>query len=185
MRLRIELGDEYFDESKMEFFYTNNVTIEMEHSLFTISKWEMKYKKPFIEKKEAKTKTEEEVKDYVKMMIINMDEKDITDDIVNTLFTKHSHKINEFINDNMTATTFRNEKKGHSSEIITSELIYYWMILNEIPVEFEHWHLSRLLTLIRICNIKNSPPKKRSARDIMSENNRINAARRAKYGSKG
>ena len=92
----------------------------------------------------------------------------------------------EYIGDSMTATTFSKEAdKAGNREIITSELIYYWMIASNIPFECQKWHLNRLITLIRICGIKNTPPKKRSRREIMSRNAALNAARRQQYNTKG
>lgn len=95
-------------------------------------------------------------------------------------------QISAYIDDPMTATTFRNDpSKRGSREGITAELIYYWMISQGIPVEFEKWHINSLLTLIRVCNVKNSPGKKMSAADITRRNEALNKARRAKHHSKG
>ena len=100
--------------------------------------------------------------------------------VYNNLTDKNIEDINEYIDKPMTATTFTSENKSPNREIITSELIYYWMFSLNIPMECQKWHLNRLLTLIRVCNIKNQPPKKMSRREIMSRNAQLNAARRKK-----
>lgn len=100
--------------------------------------------------------------------------------------SKNLKAVDAYINDKYSATTIRESEHGRrSSEIVTSELIYYWMVSLNIPFECQKWHLNRLLTLIRVCNIKNQPPKKRSKQDIMRENAALNAARRKKARSRG
>ena len=60
------------------------------------------------------------------------------------------------------------------------------MITAQIPFEAEKWHINRLFTLIRICDIKNnSGNNKMSKKDVYAYNRQLNAARRAKLGSKG
>ena len=170
---------ELFNEKKQEFIQVKGTNIELEHSLISISKWESKWKKPFVSDIE---KTTEETIDYIKCMLID-DKQSL---YVNYLTEENIKKINNYITDSMTATTFYDDKTtGKKKEIVTSELIYYWMIANNVPLECEKWHLNRLLTLIRICNIKNTPPKKMSKREILEKNAAINAARRKKLNSKG
>ena len=170
---------ELFNEKKQEFIQVKGTNIELEHSLISISKWESKWKKPFVSDIE---KTTEENIDYIKCMLIN-DKQRL---YINYLTEENIKKINNYITDSMTATTFYDDKTtGKKKEIVTSELIYYWMIANNVPLECEKWHLNRLLTLIRICNIKNTPPKKMSKREILEKNAAINAARRKKLNSKG
>lgn len=171
---------EAFDEIKGEFIYSKEQTLQLEHSLISISKWESKWCKPFISNDE---KSPEEVIDYVKCMTLNP----TVDDSVYRCLTKTNMKeINDYIDASMTATTFFEEKNGkRNREIITSELIYYWMIALNIPFECQKWHLNRLLTLIRVCNIKNQPPKKMSKKEIMSRNASLNAARKQKFNTKG
>ena len=107
-------------------------------------------------------------------------------DVYENLTSENVQAIINYINDPMTATVFYDEgPKGTSRETVTSELIYYWMISLQIPVEFEKWHLNRLMTLIRVCNVKNSPPKKMSQGDIMRRNAALNAQRKAKYNTRG
>ena len=171
---------EYWDETKLEFVYQKEQTLQLEHSLVSLSKWESKWKKPFLGKD---PKTDEETLDYVRCMTIT---QNVDPAVYLRLSNENICQINEYIEDPMTATTFRKEQaRQFNRETITSELIYYWMISNNIPPEYQKWHLNRLLTLIRVCNIKNNPPRKRSKGEIMRQNAALNAARRAKLGTKG
>ncbi len=111
--------------------------------------------------------------------------QNVNDNVYNSLTSKNIDEINKYIDAPMTATTFSDNTNSRSREIVTSELIYYWMISLNIPMECQKWHLNRLLTLIRVCNVKNTPPKKMSRREIMSRNAALNAARRKKLNSKG
>lgn len=171
---------ETFNEITGEFEYTREYTLQLEHSLVSISKWESKWCKPFLGKQE---KTTEEVIDYIKCMTLN---KGVGDNIYNCLSQANIRAINEYIEAPMTATTFHGNETGKKNgEQVTSELIYYWMIALQIPFECQKWHINRLLTLIRVCNIKNSPPKKMSKREIMSRNSALNAARKKQLSTKG
>lgn len=171
---------EAWDERKEEFVTTNEEQVlQLEHSLVSISKWESKWHKPFLGKTE---KTNEEAMDYIRCMTITQNVKPevysrITGPIIN--------QVNEYISDSMTATTFSSRNAGISREIITAELIYYWMISLNIPMECQKWHINRLLTLIRICNVKNAPAKKMSKREIASRYASLNAARRKQLNSRG
>lgn len=180
--------EEYWDPNKNEFI---NISFEeqnlsLEHSLVSISKWESRHHKPFLGKDE---KTEEEVIDYIKCMMIT---QNVAKEVYNYILKDKDilKKINDYIQDSMTATTFYEIKNTNqvgrpSKEIITSELIYYWMGSYQIPFTCEKWHLNRLLTLIRIYNIKNDNGKKMSKKEILSNNAALNAARRAKMNSRG
>lgn len=169
---------ELFDNSKQEFINIPSCKIELEHSLLSLSKWESKWKKPFI----SNNKTIEETMDYIKCMLLN-EKNDI---YIKYLSEDNIKSINDYISDPMTATTFyEDETTNRKKEIITSELIYYWMIASNIPMECEKWHLNRLLTLIRICSIKNAPPKKMSKREIMDRNKMLNEARKKKLNTNG
>lgn len=170
---------ELYNEETEEFITTEECTLELEHSLISLSKWESKWKKPFIS---SDNKTTEETIDYIRCMLLDEDKKDN----IKYLTPKDIKKINDYISDPMTATTFYEEDVGSKKkEIITSELIYYWMVASNIPMECQNWHLNRLLTLIRICSIKNTPPKKMSKRDIMSRNKALNEARRKQLHTSG
>ena len=112
--------------------------------------------------------SDEETLDYIKCMTLT---KNVDSDVYNHLTRENLKAVMDYIGDPMTATTFGKDDNGPMNrEVITSELIYYWMIASNIPSEYEKWHLNRLITLIRVCSIKNTPPKKRSKRDIMSRN---------------
>ena len=172
---------ELWDESRDEFVITKEQTLQLEHSLISISKWASKSQKAFLTKQE---KTLEESIDYIKCMTLN---QNIDPSVYNYLTNDNIRQINAYIDSPMTATYFSEEKggKGGHGEQITSELIYYWMIALQIPFECQKWHLNRLLTLVRVCNIKNQPPKKRSRREIMSRNAALNAARRKQMNTRG
>ena len=171
---------EQWDESAQEFVYSKEQTIQLEHSLISLSKWESKWHKPFLSKTE---KTTEETIDYIRCMTLT---QNVKPEVYSNLSVENILQVNEYIENPMTATTFVENRDGkRSREIITAELIYYWMISLNIPVEFEKWHLNRLLTLIRVCNIKNQPPKKRSRREIMSQNASLNAARKQQLNTNG
>lgn len=175
--------EEYWDPKKEEFYKVPGnraIDLNLEHSLISISKWESKWHVPFISKE---SHTEEQTLHYIKCMTIN---QNVPDSVYEHLTANDIKRISEYINDPMSATTV-NKLPGidKSREVVTSELIYYWMIALQIPCEFEKWHLNRLLKLIEVCNVKNTPPKKMSKSEIMARNKSLNAARRAKYNTKG
>lgn len=173
-------GQEYFNEEKQEFFYDSAQNLLLEHSLVSISKWESKWCKPFLDGKE---KSPEEIIDYVRCMTIN---KNVKDKVYSNLTDDNLKSINTYIENSMTATTFRNDNSSSGGrEIITSELIYYWMVAYNIPFECEKWHLNRLLTLVRICNVKNNPPKKMSKQEVINRNRELNKSRRQQLNSNG
>lgn len=172
---------ELWDENKQEFVTIKEQVLQLEHSLVSVSKWEAKWCKVFLSKKE---KTYEETIDYIKCMTIT---QNVNPDVYKYLTKENIDKINEYILAPMTATWFSDEKGGTSGsrEQITSELIYYWMLSFNIPFECQKWHLNRLLTLIRVCSIKNKDPKKMSRREIMSRNAALNAARKKQLNTRG
>ena len=171
---------ELWDETREEYIYTKRQTLQLEHSLVSISKWEGKWCKPFLS---SNDKTLEETIDYVKCMTVT---PNVKPEIYRCLSDENIEEINKYIAAPMTATWFSEDKTARPSrEVITSEIIYYWMIALNIPFECQKWHLNRLLTLIKVCDRKNQPPKKMSKNTIMSRNAALNAARRKKTGSKG
>lgn len=171
---------ELWDGVKEEFVELKEQTLQLEHSLVSLKKWEAKWHKPFLSKED---KTDEEILDYVKCMTIT---QNVDPRIYNYLTPKNVEDINDYINNPMTATVISEEKsRKFNREIVTAEVIYYWMVALQIPPEYQKWHLNQLLTLIKVCNVKNAPPKKSSKRDIMSRNAALNAARRKQLNSKG
>ena len=171
---------ELWDEANEMFLYSEEQTLNLEHSLVSLSKWEMKYHKPFLTKEE---KTIAETIYYVKCMTLD---ENVDELVYNLLTNEHLKKINEYIEDPMSATTIKEMQRGkRNGEQVTNEVIYYWMTALNIPVEYENWHLNRLFTMIRVCNAKNQPPKKMGRRDVMSQNRALNAARRQQYNTKG
>lgn len=172
---------EFYDESSEQFVQIEEQTLVMEHSLISISKWEAKWKKPYLSDEQ---KTREETLDYLRCMTVKPAKVDPL--VYMSLSKQNLEDISNYIQDPMTATTITDKNPKRSREILTSEVIYYYMIAQNIPVEFEKWHLSRLITLIRVCAIKNDPhPKKMSKAAIARQNRALNAARRAKYNTKG
>jgi len=180
LRIEIPISPEGWDEKKQEFVIPRTQVLQLEHSLVSLSKWESKWCKPFFSNDE---KTYEEVLDYIKCMTLTQNVKEEVYDYLNDT---NVTEINKYINAPMTATTFSNSNNGgRSREIITSELIYYWMIKLNIPVEFQKWHINRLLTLIRVCEIKETPAKKMSRGELMRRNASLNEARRKALNSRG
>ena len=179
--LEIEVPEaELWDDENETFINIESSKLILEHSLISISKWEAKWNKPFLGKGE---KTQEETLDYIRCMTVNR-----VDQKCYLALTRENYKrINDYINAPMTATTIR-ENGGAprgNREIMTSEVIYFYMISFGIPFECEKWHINRLLMLIRVCNIKNSPSKKMSKSAAAKQQRALNAQRRAKAHSRG
>lgn len=171
---------EVWDSKNEEFKRIKGCKLKLEHSLISISKWEAKWHKPYLSQ-EAKSR--EEVIDYIRCMCLT---SNVQQYVFETLSNENILLVNDYIKDPMTATWFSNKKKSHaSSEIPTSELIYYWMIKLGIPFECQKWHLNRLMTLIEVCNEKEKKQDKMSKAEIYSRNSELNAKRRAMLNSKG
>lgn len=179
--LTIKIPDtEYYNEETSQFVSVKERTIDLEHSLVSLSKWESKWCKPFLAKE---YKTDEETRDYIRCMTINTQP---STDVYRALTNTQIKEIAAYIDAPMTATTFsKAQLAGSNREIITSELIYYWLIAQQIPFECQKWHLNRLLTLIRVCSIKNSPPKKMGRQSIQMRNKELNEQRRKQINSRG
>ena len=171
---------EFFDENSQEFVLTKGTILQLEHSLVSLSKWESKWCKPFLGQD---NKTDEEVFDYIRCMTIN---QNVPPEVYDTMPNEVIGKITAYINAPMTATWINEHQSiKKSKDIVTTELIYYWMIAQNIPMECQKWHLNRLLTLIRVCNIKNQPPKKMGRGEMLAKRRALNKARRSKFNSKG
>lgn len=172
---------EFYNNITGEFVNCRACTLKLEHSLVSISKWESKWKKPFLSDKEEKT-TEEFI-DYIRCMTIN---QDVPEEVYELLSYDDVKKIEEYIMDPATATKVYDRRKsnGGRNETPTSELIYYWMISNGIPFECEKWRLNRLITLIKVCNAKGNPQQMSKA-EIYAMNAALNNSRRAATGSRG
>lgn len=183
--LEIKVDDrELFDEKTERFYYLKGTVLKLEHSLISISKWESKWKKPFLDYKE---KSNEELIDYIRCMTMNTN---VDESTYMGLTEANCAEVSHYINDEMTATWFNDKVPGigrpeNKGQVVTSELIYYWMIVYNIPSEYQKWHLNRLLTLIRICEIKNKPSKKMSRKSILASNRSLNEARKKAMGTRG
>lgn len=172
---------EFFNNSTNEFLTVPETTLKLEHSLHAISKWESKWGKPFLTKDK---KTDVEVRDYVKCMLT--EKTPYSDLIIANLNYEQESLIADYIEAPMTATWFsKTQEEKPNKKIITAEIIYYWMISQNIPLECEHWHLNKLLTLIKVCGIENAPKKKMSRAEEARSRSALNRARRMSSGSKG
>ena len=175
-------GAEFWNEETDAFVTVEPCTLMLEHSLISLSKWESKWKKPFLK---DGPKTVEEIRDYVRCMTIN---KNVNENIYLALTATDLEMINAYVADTMTATTFHTrdgQARRGRGEIMTAEVIYFYMISFGIPFECEKWHLNRLITLIKVCNIKNAPKQKMSKAAAAKQQRALNAQRRAKSGSRG
>lgn len=179
LRITIEGGD-YFNDETEEFIYFDDVVLDLEHSLLSLSKWESIYQKPFLS---AGEKSVEEIFGYLKAMVVS---PMVDLDVLHRCSQKNIDTVQKYIESGQSATTFGSmpERRG-PGETITSELIYYWMVAFNIPFECETWHLNRLFSLIRICNIKNSKPRKMSRNEIAMRNKELNDKRRAELNTSG
>lgn len=170
---------EQFDERTMQFTYSKEQKLTLEHSLIAVSKWESKFEKPFL----SSEKSAEETLEYIRCMTLTQNVKPET---YLRLSPKNIEDIQAYIEAPMTATTFKKiERRGGRKETITAELIYYWMIAFNIPFECQKWHLNKLLTLIEVCARKNEPPKKMSRRELAAQHRAINKANRERFHTKG
>lgn len=169
---------ELWDERSERFVNVKETKLTLEHSLVSISKWEAKWHKSFF----SEEKNQEMIIDYIRDMTLT---QNVDPNIYNYLSDENLMDIRKYMEDSRTATKFFNEQKSSRREVVTSELVYFWMVHWGIPFECQKWHINRLLTLIRICGIKNQPQKKMSQREVLGQYASINAARRKKYNTRG
>jgi hypothetical protein len=178
---------EAFDNKTQEFVKVGGTRVEMEHSLYSLSKWESIWEKPFLDPRADRTR--EETISYIEQMIVAP--SDLPSETLEQLTNGDVKAVNEYINRKMTATTIHDLAHAPAaaarptSEMVTAEVMYYWLVALNIPFECQYWHLERLITLVKVINLKQSPPKKMSRREIADQQRRLNAERRAKYGTQG
>lgn len=171
-------GGEYYDENQGEFVYRKDQELQMEHSLISISKWEARWRVAYNKERQ---KTPEEILDYFRCMTINRVDPEVYD----RLTEKNISDIINYMNEPMTACYFNNDSPVKSKDTMTSEMIYYYMIVLGIPFECEKWHFNKLMALIEVCSIKNKPEKTMSRADLLRKNARLNAARKKAHHTKG
>lgn len=179
LRIEIPISPERWDEKKQEFVVPKTQVLQLEHSLVSLSKWESRWHKPFLSQKE---KTVDETLDYIRCMTIT---QNVKPEIYNFLTNDNLKQIDNYIEDPMTAITFPDGNQRPRREIITSEIIYHWMISFNIPFECQKWHLNKLLAFIKVCCNKNLPPKKMSQSEILQRNRELNEARKKALNSTG
>lgn len=170
---------EGLDETTSKFVAIETFELELEHSLVSLSKWESEFEKPFLTQEQ---KTPEQTLRYVQLMTLT---PDVPSYVWASLSEENITAIDEYIGAKMTATWFTEPKQTPGRETITAELIYYWLVALQIPFEVQHWHLNRLMTLVKVCNHKNQPPKKRSRAEIAAEHRAINERRKRELGTPG
>ena len=172
---------EFFNSETNEFYTIKGATFKIEHSLVALAKWEAKWHVSFLDDKVEKTN--EMMIDYIKCMTIS---QNVNQEVYDYLPPSVVQEINDYISDPMTATTFTDDNKGiNRGEFVTNEIIYYWMIAQNIPLECEKWHLNRLMTLIKVCSEKNKDPKKMNKRDVLNRNRALNEARKKAHKTRG
>jgi hypothetical protein len=183
LSLKIGALPESFDNAKQEFVKFDGYPVEMEHSLFTLSKWEQIWEKPFLD---PGGRTAEETVSYIRQMITT---PDVPEEVFSRINNADIRAVNDYIDRKMTATTIQELPQTGgtrlSREIVTAEVMYYWMVALNIPFECQYWHLNRLITLVKVINLKQQPPKKMSRRDIANQQRQLNEQRRAKFGTQG
>ena len=182
LTIKIPASD-FYDETRGIFVETKERVLQLEHSLVSISKWESKWHKPFLSETQ---KTDEEALDYIRCMTIT---QNVDPNVYYAIDEKTAKTINDYMDNTMTATVIYDAVTGAKVQpkkrTITSELVYSWMIANDIPIKFEKWHFNRLMTLIRVCSIENGQGNKMTQKELNKSNWALNEARRKKLGTRG
>lgn len=180
LTIMVPIGEESYNEKTREFINSEEFELQLEHSLVSLSKWESFWEKPFLGSSE---KSFDEILGYIKDMTLT---PNVPPEVYQKLSKANYADINKHLNAKMTATWFTEDKRpSRTGEAVTAELIYYWMVALQIPFECQHWHLNRLLTLVKVCSKKNAPPKKMGRREAAMQQRQLNEQRLAKYGTKG
>ena len=180
LELIVPMSAEGWDDEKQEFVEPTTTVLRLEHSLVSLSKWESKYQKAFMSNK---PKTPEETMFYIRCMTLD---KNVNPEVYDHLTEANIKEINDYISNPMTATTFSDDNKSKGGRSVnTAEVIYGWMIALQIPVEFQYWHLNRLMTLIKVCDIQSQPPKKMGRKATASQYAQLNAQRRRQMNTTG
>lgn len=173
-------GNELWDEKKGEFIDVKGQTLQLEHSLVSISKWESKWHKPFIS---SEKRTREETIDYIRCMTLT---QNVDPMVYMAVTSQQINEVNAYIDDPMSAKTFRKTPgKGRVYSSVTSEDIYSLMVSYQIPFECKKWHFNRLMALIKTCEENNNDGGKMKKNEYADFRRRLNAARRAKYNTRG
>lgn len=178
LQLNVQI-EESFDEETSKFITSESFVLELEHSLVSLSKWEAKWEIPFLG---DEVKTHDQVVDYINMMVVSGNPPE---EILDKLSEKNFTEIHKYINTNMSAAKVKDRPGNTSPDVLTAELIYYWMISLGIPFECQYWHLNRLLALIKVCNYKNAPKEKMSKGDMIAQRRALNEERRKKHNTRG
>lgn len=164
---------EIFDDELEEFRQFGADEITFEHSLYTIARYEEATHKPYYDTRSD----EDNLFSYMPYMAIKPP-KDPS--AFFRIPQDELAKLKSWMEDSHTATWFsKDDDNSPEREIVTAELIYYWMTEYRIPFECERWHINRLMTLIQVCARKKSPPKQKSQAEIIREHRALNQKRRA------
>ena len=172
-------ANEIYLPAENRFVAIPSCTLTLEHSLISIAKWEAKWHTPYLN---AKKRSSAQEFDYIRCMVVGPVKNDY---VFSVLTPENIAQIRAYMEESMTATTFSKGQRSTSREVVTAEILYCRMFANNIPMECQKWHLNRLLTLIRVCSIKNAPSKKMGKNSILSRNAQLNAARRQQLNTRG